>query len=54
MQVFQTAGVPPSAGRIILAIIGWTRNSRVALTNSVRAKRTAKEGSPEGQRFIAI
>ena len=38
MHVFQTAGVPPSSGRIILPTIGWTRNKRVALTNSVRPK----------------
>src|SRR6266849_2372278 len=37
MQVFQTAGVPPSEGRIILAIIGSMRNSRPALTKSVMA-----------------
>src|SRR5436189_88723 len=35
MQVFQTAGAPPNFGRIILAIMGWTENSRAALTNSV-------------------
>src|SRR5207244_10584233 len=37
MQVFHTAGVPPSIGNSSLPIIGWTRNSRVALTNSVKA-----------------
>jgi hypothetical protein len=35
MHVFQTAGVPPNNGRIIFPTIGWTRNKRVALTNSV-------------------
>src|SRR5438874_10205314 len=45
MQVFHTAGVPPSLGRIILAIIGWTRNKSVALTNSVTAKRTGMRGN---------
>ncbi len=39
MHVFQTAGVPPSRGSTILANIGWTRNSSVALTSSVRAKK---------------
>ena len=38
MQVFQTSGVPPSSGRIILPIIGCTRKSSVALVNSVSAK----------------
>src|SRR5438094_9802860 len=46
MQVFQTAGVPPNFGRIILAIIGCTRNSSTALTNSVTANRTGKEHLP--------
>ena len=38
MHVFHTAGVPPSSGRIICAIIGWTTNSSEALTKSVNAK----------------
>src|SRR6516164_7333525 len=37
MQVFHTAGVPPSSGRVILPTMGSTRNSRVALQNSVSA-----------------
>src|SRR5947209_8228857 len=37
MQVFHTAGVPPSIGNSSLPIIGWTRNSSVALTNSGKA-----------------
>src|SRR5690242_3531016 len=41
MQVFQTAGVPPSIGRIILAIIGWTRKSRNALRKMVPDHRAA-------------
>ena len=41
MQVFHTAGVPPSSGRIILPIIGWTRNSSEALTNSVSGRTAA-------------
>src|SRR5947209_17865727 len=41
MQVFHTAGVPPSIGRSILPIIGWTRNSSVALTNRVSANRSS-------------
>src|SRR5262245_40121392 len=36
MQVFQTAGVPPSSGSTILAIIGCTRNSNDELRNSVQ------------------
>jgi len=35
--VFQTAGVPPRCGRVILPTMGWTRNSSVALTKSVAA-----------------
>src|SRR6187200_233437 len=38
MQVFHTCGVPPSLGKIILPIIGWTKNSINALMNSVIAK----------------
>src|SRR5260370_28943992 len=41
MQVFQTAGVPPSNGRIILPISGWKKKKREALTNSVRAKKSS-------------
>ena len=33
--VFQTAGLPPRNGRIILATIGSIMNSKAALTNSV-------------------
>src|SRR5262249_30576652 len=42
MQVFQTAGVPPRCGRIILPIIGCTMNKRVALTKSEIAKYRSK------------
>src|SRR5262245_51442202 len=38
MQVFHTCGVPPSFGKIILPIIGCTRNSKKALTKRVMAK----------------
>src|SRR5688500_15172863 len=38
MQVFQTAGVPPSSGSTILAIIGWTTKSSDELRKSVMAK----------------
>src|SRR3982751_1509825 len=44
MQVFHTAGVPPNSGRIILPTIGWTRNSRVALTNSVTPNSFGTDG----------
>src|SRR5262249_43395031 len=40
MHVFHTPGVPPKRGKIILAIIGWTGKSRVALTKSVTANKT--------------
>lgn len=43
MHVFQTPGVPPSRGRIILPIIGWTKNKSAALTKRVNAKRKSKE-----------
>src|SRR2546423_1868381 len=38
MQVFQTAGVPPSDGMASLPTSGCTRNSKVALAKRVRAK----------------
>jgi len=37
--VFQTAGVPPSRGKTILANIGWSRKSNAELTKSVTVKR---------------
>src|SRR5262245_40844690 len=49
MQVFHTCGVPPSLGKIILPIVGWTRNSMNALTNSVTAKNGRAKGLPPGQ-----
>jgi hypothetical protein len=52
MHVFQTAGVPPKRGRIILAIIGWIKNSSRALTKSVMEKRSGKEKiSPRGPKI---
>jgi hypothetical protein len=41
MQVFQTAGVPPRIGRIIFAIIGWTKNNDSELTKRVIANSAA-------------
>src|SRR5574342_675541 len=41
MQVFHTAGVPPSIGRIIFAIIGWTKKSKNALRKIATDQRTA-------------
>ncbi len=38
MHVPQTAGEPPTSGRVILATIGWTLKSRAALKNNVEAK----------------
>jgi hypothetical protein len=35
MHVFQTAGVPPSTGSSIFAIMGWTEKSSAELTNIV-------------------
>jgi hypothetical protein len=37
MQVLQTAGVPPSRGRIILPTIGCMANRSVAPANNVSA-----------------
>src|SRR2546423_765885 len=50
MQVFHTSGVPPSNGRIILPIIGWTRNSKGALGNSVsgQARSMTRGGNGAG------
>ena len=38
MQVFHTAGDPPSSGRIILATIGSTMNTSAALVKIALAK----------------
>jgi hypothetical protein len=43
MQVFHTAGVPPSTGSSIFAIIGSTENSKTALTKIVRPKRRVRK-----------
>jgi hypothetical protein len=43
MQVFQTAGVPPSTGNSIFAIIGSTEKSKAALTKIVAAKSSVSE-----------
>jgi hypothetical protein len=40
MQVFQTAGVPPSIGSTIFAIIGCTMKRSDELRKSVAANRT--------------
>ena len=54
MQVFHTAGVPPSSGRIILPTIGWTRNSSVAPTNSVtRVEREDERQTMIPRRIVA-
>jgi hypothetical protein len=42
MQVFHTAGVPPSTGNSILAIIGSTEKSNAALTKIVKANRSVR------------
>jgi hypothetical protein len=38
MHVVQTAGDPPNWGKTIRAMIGWTRNRRVAASVIVTAK----------------
>ena len=43
MQVFHTAGVPPSRGNSILATIGCTEKSNAALTNNVRPNKNVSE-----------
>jgi hypothetical protein len=43
MHVFHTAGVPPSTGKSIFAIIGSTANSNAALTKIVAAKSNVRE-----------
>src|SRR5437870_5313031 len=55
MQVFHTAGVPPSSGSTILAIIGWTKNRSVELRNSVTASRIiiCRSGVRSGKRDAA-
>src|SRR5690348_5441989 len=60
MQVFHTAGVPPSRGSIILPTISSRKKSRVALHKSVRAKtRSMTRGkgassAGEGQSSCAV
>src|SRR5438270_12353001 len=55
MQVFHTAGVPPSKGSTILANIGWTRNSSAELRNRVPAKRTGSmDRRPEPSRSALL
>lgn len=43
MQVFHTAGVPPSSGNRILPNIGCSTNIRVALVNKVPANKKTGE-----------
>jgi hypothetical protein len=38
MHVFQTAGVPPSMGKTILANMGCTQKRRVALKKRAKVK----------------
>lgn len=42
MQVFHTAGVPPSTGNSIFAIMGSTEKSKAALTKIVTAKSSVR------------
>jgi hypothetical protein len=44
MHVFQTAGVPPSSGSTIFAIIGWTMKRSEELRNNVAANNTTMRG----------
>jgi hypothetical protein len=42
MHVFQTAGTPPSNGRTIFPIMGWTLNDNAALRKSVAENKTVR------------
>jgi hypothetical protein len=42
MQVFQTAGTPPSSGKTIFPIMGWTPNDKAALRKSVAENKTVR------------
>src|SRR5438874_9856387 len=53
MHVFQTCGVPPSLGRIILLIIGWIRKRMNALKKSVVAYTYRTKGAPPRQGWRA-
>ena len=46
MHVFQTIGVPPSAGSIVLATIGSSAKSRNALVNNATAKSAVAASVP--------
>src|SRR5262245_46700838 len=52
MHVFQTCGVPPSLGRMVLPTMGCTRKRMKALTNSVMAKRGRAKGRPPGNTIL--
>src|SRR5262249_2711967 len=52
MHVFQTAGVPPKSGRIILPINGCTRNSSKALQKRVKAKKPSINAGKAGKRHL--
>jgi hypothetical protein len=42
MHVFQTAGTPPSNGKTIFPIMGWTPNDKAALRKSVAENKTVR------------
>lgn len=45
MHVFHTAGTPPSNGRTIFPIMGWTPNDNAALKKSVAENNTVRRTS---------
>jgi hypothetical protein len=47
MHVFQTAGIPPNMGRIILANIGSIQKRRAALINKDITKKNCKMVPPQ-------
>jgi hypothetical protein len=49
--VFQTAGIPPNIGRIILANIGSIQKRRAALTNKDIKKKNCKIAPPQTDKF---
>src|SRR5688572_30069285 len=51
MQTVQTEALPPNQGRICLAMIGCTRNSRNALVKTVAAKRSIRSASKSGELY---
>ena len=54
MHVFQTAGTPPSNGKTIFPIMGWTPNDNAALRKSVAENKTVRPAPFERSDRISI